>query len=157
MELNIIRKFRQTLRKFDREVHFQDMQSCCNGVSFAQCHTLLEIENKKEISISELAKNLSLDKSTTSRTVDGLFNIGLINRVIPKDNRRMAILSLTEQGEKTCDSINFFNDKYISGALADFSEDELNQFIKLFGKLADNLEKMRGKVDELKESGDCYT
>jgi len=155
MDIKSIRKLRQILRKFDREVHFQDIQSCCKGVSFAQCHTLLEIENNNEISVSELAKNLSLDKSTTSRTVDGLVNIGLVNRQIPKDNRRMATISLTEQGKQTCNNINFFNDKYISGALEDFSEIELQQFLILFEKLATNLEKMREIVNEFKDESNC--
>ncbi len=48
-----------------------------NGISLAQCHTLLEIEKSHEISISELANTLSLDKSTVSRTVDGLVNINM--------------------------------------------------------------------------------
>jgi DNA-binding MarR family transcriptional regulator len=154
MEINLIRNLRQTLRKFDREVHFQDLQSCCNGVSFAQCHTLLEIENSNEISISELAKNMSLDKSTTSRTVEGLVNIGLVDRRIPQDNRRTATISLTEQGKKTCDSINFFNDQYISGALEGFSKSDLAQFLLFFEKLANNMEKMRQKVNECKDNRD---
>jgi DNA-binding MarR family transcriptional regulator len=155
MDIDSIRYIRQILRKFDREVHFQDIQSCCNGVSFAQCHTLLEIENNKEISVSELAKNLSLDKSTTSRTVDGLVNIGLIDRRIPKENRRTSTLSLTEQGKKTCDNINFFNDRYISGALENFNEEELKQFLSLFEKFTSNMEKMREKVDNCKDIDGC--
>ena len=155
MDIEFIRKLRKTLRTFDREVHFQDIKSCCNGVSFAQCHTLLEIENNQEISVTELANNLSLDKSTTSRTVDGLVNIGLVDRQIPKENRRMATLSLTQQGKKTCDDINFFNDKYISGALEEFSEEEMNIFLSLFDKLTANMAKMREKVTECKSDDDC--
>ncbi len=154
MDNKFIRTLRQTLRKFDREMHFQDIQSCCNGVSFAQCHTLLEIENNNEISVTELAKNLSLDKSTTSRTIDGLVNIGLVDRTIPKDNRRMATISLTEQGQKTCDNINFFNDNYMKGALENFSELERKQFLDLFQRLADNMANMREKVNNCKESED---
>ena len=77
MENKYINQFREIIRIFDREVSFQNSASCCNGISVAQCHTLLEIENNNEISISELAGNLSLDKSTVSRTVEGLVNINL--------------------------------------------------------------------------------
>jgi DNA-binding MarR family transcriptional regulator len=154
MDLELIRHLRQVLRHFDREIHFQDIQSCCNGVSFAQCHTLLEIEKNVNISISELAKNMSLDKSTTSRTVDGLVNIGLVDRIIPKDNRRMATLSLTEQGKITCDNINFFNDNYIKGAIENFTDIEIKQFLFLFEKLTENLAKIREKINDYAK-GDC--
>jgi DNA-binding MarR family transcriptional regulator len=152
MDLELIRHLRQVLRHFDREIHFQDIQSCCNGVSFAQCHTLLEIEKNVNISISELANNMSLDKSTTSRTVDGLVNIGLVDRIIPKDNRRMATISLTEQGRITCNNINLFNDKYINGAIENFTDTEIKQFVFLFEKLTKNLANMRNMVKSCKDS-----
>jgi DNA-binding MarR family transcriptional regulator len=155
MELKRIRKFRQIIRHFDRELHFQHIKSCCNGISFAQCHTLLEIENNLGISVSELAKNLSLDKSTTSRTVDGLVNIGLVDRQIPKDNRRMATLSLTAQGLKTCENINFFNDKYVAAAIEGFTNDELNVFLGLFEKLSLNMAKVRKKVTDCNDKDCC--
>ncbi|MCK4750392.1 MAG: MarR family transcriptional regulator, partial [Bacteroidales bacterium] len=90
MKKEYIQHFREILRIFDREVFLQNNASCCNGISLAQCHTLLEIEKNSEISVSDLAMNLSLDKSTVSRTVDGLVNIGMVDRVIPKENRRKA-------------------------------------------------------------------
>jgi DNA-binding MarR family transcriptional regulator len=75
MKKAFIEQFRQILRDFGREINLQNSASCCRGISVAQCHTLLEIEKHREISVTDLARNLSLDKSTVSRTVDGLVNI----------------------------------------------------------------------------------
>lgn len=145
MNKNFIQKFRETIRVLDREMFYQNNASCCNGISLAQCHTLLEIEKNTEISISELANNLSLDKSTISRTVDGLVNISLVDRIIPKENRRKALLNLTESGEQVCKTINFTNDNYIENVLKDFTVDEQKEFLRLLKKLTLNMAGERQK------------
>ena len=90
-----------------------------------------------------MAKNLSLDKSTVSRTVEGLVNISLVNRIIPKENRRKAILNLTENGNKVCKTINYTNDTYIENILSDFSINEQEEFLRLFKKLTQNMSGQR--------------
>jgi len=98
---------------------------------------LLEIEKKEKISVTELADSLSLDKSTVSRTVDGLVNIGLVNRNIPSDNRRMAILSLTGTGNRTCTDINSLSDKYFADNLSVLSDREQKELLRLLKKFTD--------------------
>ena len=147
MNKTFIHYFREVLRIFEREIFFQNNAACCDGVSLAQCHTLMEIEKNQEISISELAHTLSLDKSTVSRTVDGLVNINMVDRVIPKDNRRKAILNLTENGKQVCTTINYTNDTYIKKVLKDFTEKEREEFLRLFRKTANNMADIRlGKI-----------
>lgn len=145
MKKEFIKKFREILREFDREVFLQNNASCCNGISLAQCHTLLEIERKSEISVTDLAKSLSLDKSTVSRTVDGLVNIKMVDRIIPKENRRLALVNLTDSGKQICSSINFTNDSYIKEVMHDFSEEERETFLNLFGKLTNSMIQRRGQ------------
>ena len=143
MDKKFIHQFREIIRIFDRELFMQNNASCCNGISLAQCHTLLEIEKSKEISISELASSLSLDKSTVSRTVDGLVNINMVDRIIPDDNRRKAILNLTDNGKQICTTINYSNDSYIKQVLDDFTENEREEFLRLFRKLTCNMAVIR--------------
>jgi len=143
MNKKYIENFRETLKTFDRELFFQNNASCCNGISVAQCHTLLEVEKKPEISISELAKNMSLDKSTVSRTVDGLVNISLVDRAIPKENRRKALLKLTKNGQQVCETINYTNDSYIDKILQIFTAKEQKEFLSLFEKLTENMVDIR--------------
>ena len=143
MDKKFIQHFREVIRAFDREIFLQNNASCCNGISLAQCHTLLEIEKNNEISVSELADNLSLDKSTVSRTVEGLVNINMVDRVIPKENRRKAILNLTNNGQQVCSTINYTHDAYIKRVLNDFSEKEREECLRLFRKLASNMSDLR--------------
>ncbi len=143
-----IQKFREILRIFDQELFLQNNASCCNGISLAQCHTLLEIEKSNKISVSDLANSLSLDKSTVSRTVDGLVNIRLVNRVVPKENRRLALINLTASGEQICSTINYTNDSYISEVLNDFTDEEREVFISLFRRLTSNMAANRAQKKE---------
>jgi len=143
MDKKYIQNFRETMRVFDREMFYQNNASCCNGISLAQCHTLLEIEKNSEISISELAHNLSLDKSTVSRTVEGLVNISLVDRIIPKENRRKAILDLTGNGKQVCKTINYTNDSYIEKVLVDFLDKEREEFLRLFKKVTEKMGEIR--------------
>ena len=143
MKKEYIQHFREILRIFDQELFLQNSASCCKGISMAQCLTLLEIEKSSSSSISQLAERLSLDKSTVSRTVDGLVNIRMVNRVTPKENRRTALVNLTETGKEVCATINYTSDSYISEILRDFSEEEQEEFFRLFRKLTCNMADYR--------------
>lgn len=138
-----IKNFRGLLRRFERALYMQNSGSCCNGITLAQCHTLLEIENKGKESVTELARTLGLDKSTISRTVDGLVNNGLLHRSVPADNRRMATLQLTHEGKDICCSINTINDQYFEDVLSEFSEKEKSELIHLLERVVDKMGKLR--------------
>ena len=143
MKKEFIEQFREILREFDREISLQNNASCCKGISVAQCHTLLEIEKNSEITVTDLARNLSLDKSTVSRTVDGLVNIRMVDRVIPRENRRLALLNLTGSGQEVCTSINASNDSYVHRILHNFSAKERAEFLRLCKKLTGNMQAIR--------------
>jgi len=101
MEKQRIRSFRKVLRLFERLTANQIKQdSCCQGVTLAQCHTILEIEDPGQATTVELSKRLGLDKSTLSRTIDGLVNVGLVERVAHPSDRRFNMLSLTTGGQE---------------------------------------------------------
>ena len=138
-----IKKFREVLRRFEREIFVQTNECCCNGVTLAQCHALLEIASKNKESVTELAKTLSLDKSTVSRTIDGLVSMGLVDRSIPEENRRTSILQLTKEGENVCLSINGNNDKYISSTLSILTKAEQEELLRLFGKITNQMMQLR--------------
>lgn len=138
-----VKVFRQLLRRFERELFMQNNDSCCNGVTLAQCHTLLEIESKGKESLTELAKTLGLDKSTISRTVDGLVNVGLADRTIPAENRRMATIQLTEAGKNICNSINSTNDKYFEDILTVLSDSDKTELIRLLEKVIIRMAELR--------------
>jgi DNA-binding MarR family transcriptional regulator len=102
-----IKEFRKSLRKLQRKLAEQiDGDSVCCGVTIAQCHTLLVIEEKGHTTNTELAVELELDKSTLSRTIESLVVMGLVNRETNTDNRRSQHIRLTGEGEKTVAGIH---------------------------------------------------
>jgi DNA-binding MarR family transcriptional regulator len=106
-----IRTFRRLLRQFEQLTEAQT-GACCTGVSVAQCHALMAIEYLGDCSIGQLAGELDLDKSTLSRTVDGLVALGLVERTPNPADRRYMIVTLSEKGQETCRQINLANDDY---------------------------------------------
>ncbi|HEX2968596.1 MAG TPA: MarR family winged helix-turn-helix transcriptional regulator [Bacteroidales bacterium] len=142
-EKHTIKIFRELLRRFERELFVQNNESCCTGITLAQCHVLLEIESRGKESLSELAGNIGLDKSTISRTVDGLVNIGLVDRSVTSEDRRMATLQLTEAGKKICSTINKTSDEYYEDTLSVLNEVETEEIILLLNKLINRMTELR--------------
>lgn len=105
MKNSSIRAFRKILRRFER-LNQVLTNTCCRGVTMAQCHVLLEIEESAETTIVQLVHDLKLDKSTLSRTVEGLVRLGLVERKPHPTDRRFTPLELTAAGKKMCDEIN---------------------------------------------------
>ena len=132
MEESVVRDFRRILRNFERELNIQNQSACCCGVTITQCHTLMELDIKDNITLNELAAKIHLDKSTVSRTVENLVNNGLIRRTIPKSNRRTTMITLTAKGSEVCHSINSGNDLYYQSALNEIPDDLKVSFLKGF-------------------------
>ena len=102
-----LREFRRALRRLESEIglNFADETDCC-GVTVAQCHLILELENAGDVSLGELSGRLLTDKSALSRTVDALVRDGLANREENPENRRKVTISLTPAGAGRADEIN---------------------------------------------------
>lgn len=142
MEKQIIRSFRKRLRQFERlTAHQLKEDSCCQGVTLAQCHTLLEIEELGQASIVTLTKRLGLDKSTLSRTIDGLVNISLVERIAHPSDRRFVLLTLTDQGRSICRRINRLNDEYYSRVFDGIAVDKHEDVITYFDMLVSALQR----------------
>lgn len=114
-----VRAFRRSLRALEREVELAlASQTECCGVTSAQCHLLLEIDERGSASIGELADALELDPSTLSRTADSLVRAGLVSRADDPANRRRQILGLLPQGRAKVEYINSLCDEYYESVLA---------------------------------------
>jgi DNA-binding MarR family transcriptional regulator len=118
VEINKIRAFRKILRRFEHQIDHQ-AALCCFEVTLAQCHTLLELEAAEKTTIGKLAKRLELDKSTLSRTVEGLVKRGLVERKVDPEDRRYSNVSLTKGGQEICDEINRMNDAYYNAVFGE--------------------------------------
>lgn len=130
-QLKIVREFRRSLRSLERIIasRISTETSCC-GVTLSQCHLLLELEQTPGISLNELSRQLDLDKSTLSRTVESLVQDGLVTRIIPDNNRRSVKISLSEKGREKTEYINKICDDFYSSILKNIPEEEHSSVIE---------------------------
>jgi DNA-binding MarR family transcriptional regulator len=131
-----VREFRAIFRRFER-IHrtLMEDRDCCSGLTITQCHPLLEIEEMGQSNLKDLASKMNLDKSTLSRTIDGLVRRGLVKREADSDDRRYVFLTLTAEGQKICDDINERNDRFYEGILRKISKSTSSGGIEYFDEL----------------------
>ncbi len=133
MDSERLNQFREKLRHLERElIELLKEDNVCFGVTVSQCHILLEIGGKTEMSIVELASVLNLDTSTLSRSIDGLVSIGLVNRQQNPSDRRYVRISLSEQGKRVYESIEKANNAYFSKIFRLIPEDKHDQIFESF-------------------------
>ena len=142
MDQKVVRKFREMLRIFERELDRQNNSSCCYGVTLSQCHTLMELSKTNNITLNQLSEQLSIDKSAASRTVENLVTKEMVERSIPKENRRTTNLKLTKAGINVCQQINNGNDDYYFKALGTIPPDDLIVFLRTFEVMVSNMSKL---------------
>nr|NQU89587.1 MarR family transcriptional regulator [Bacteroidota bacterium] len=141
-----VRAFRRILRNFERELNVQNQSGCCCGITITQCHTLMELDIEDNITLNELAARIHLDKSTVSRTVESLVNKGLIERTIPKSNRRTTLITLTMEGKEVCNSINSGNDIYFGEVLFALPVDLRSAFYEGFEAVVNAMTKLNAST-----------
>jgi DNA-binding MarR family transcriptional regulator len=138
MDNLIIQQFRKNLRVLEKKLAVQLKEdSFCCGVTMAQCHTLLAVEAKGFTTVTELAADLELDKSTLSRTIDGLVSTGLINRETVAGNRRSQHISLTIKGKQVTEGINAQWNLYFSSLFARIPESKHQAVVESIAILSD--------------------
>jgi MarR family 2-MHQ and catechol resistance regulon transcriptional repressor len=89
-----------------RLYQFRDRDTiCCHDISVTQCYALQSLERGGAMTLTALASDLMLDKSTASRVVETLERKGYVRRAVhPEDARAMSI-EMTPKGRGLCQRI----------------------------------------------------
>lgn len=129
--INEIKNLRESIRLLERNLGMlDDVKAPCCGVTFAQCHALVEIGRSKSVSLNQLADILCLDKSTMSKTINNLVNNGMVLRDIDPDDRRFVTIKLTEKGSELFQSIETDREGYFSKVYNSIPENKRKQVIE---------------------------
>ncbi|WP_207725809.1 MarR family transcriptional regulator [Clostridium sp. DJ247] len=83
------------------------------GLTAPQLIVIFHLYEAPSITLHELSNHMMLSKSTVSGIIDRLAKQGIVNREIPKDNRRIVNLSISEEFKKNNDICNM-KKKFIS-------------------------------------------
>jgi DNA-binding MarR family transcriptional regulator len=143
MDIQKIRFLREKLRLMEREINdpFGRDAGCC-GLTLAQCHTLLEVGIKGEVSLVDLASSFDLDTSTLSRMIQGLVVLGLVSRLTNEKDRRYVSISLTEQGRQLFDQIETRFNTYFAQVLELIPSEKQDAVIECIGLFSDAVRKL---------------
>ena len=92
------------------------------GITAVQLKALYKVDRNPNISLGDLAEMLRLTNSTVSGVIERLVHNGLVDRVVPPENRRTVSIHLTEKGRRT------LNQFYASGSIL---VNKLNEVLEL--------------------------
>lgn len=94
---------------------------CCNTTS-TQCHVLTELGRSGPQPMVELGQRLLLEKSWVSRAIDGLVELGLVDKQPNPADARSWIVGLTAAGKRRVRALNDTLDGHAQALLSTMSE-----------------------------------
>jgi DNA-binding MarR family transcriptional regulator len=89
---------------------------------------------------SDLVDMFSIDKGAVSRQVSSLLELGLIERSPDPDDRRAAILAITDEGTRRLSAIQEARRREISDRLSGWADDDLKRFVGMMNRYNNALE-----------------
>jgi DNA-binding MarR family transcriptional regulator len=134
--------FRDAVFRLQRKMAFFDeIQSSCCGVSFAQCHAMAAIRKAGKISLNDLAASIGLDKSTVSRTVDNLVNNKMALRDPVPADRRSVTIRLTAKGSRAIREVEAGLSRCFASLYDSIDESKRAQMMESLRNLLEAIEK----------------
>ena len=102
------------------------------GFTAPQIGVIFHLYMMPSITLQSLSEHMNLTKSTVSGIVDRLEKQGVVTREIPKDNRRIVKLSISEEFEKNkdiCKMKKEFMGDFISESIKNADPKEVEKMI----------------------------
>ncbi|GAD90216.1 hypothetical protein VHA01S_037_00040 [Vibrio halioticoli NBRC 102217] len=128
---NIVHSYRNAIR-----AELQTQHSSLNGMH-ARC--LSFIERNTQCTANDIVQHFSRDKAQVARLVKEMINNGWLIKSPNPEDKRSQLLSLTEQGIALSQQISNAQQKIQDKMQQDLSEQELETFVSVMEKLANNL------------------
>ena len=86
-----------------RLYQFRDRDTiCCHDISVTQCYALQSLARGGAMTLTALAHDLMLDKSTASRVAETLERKGYVRRAAHPSDARAMNIEMTPKGRKLC-------------------------------------------------------
>lgn len=111
------------------------------GLSFSQFMVLEALLSKGKLSISEVRDTILSSVGTISLVVNNLEKMDYIKRESDKNDKRICLLSLTDEGRELIEKVVPENEKMIKTYMEGLSKDERQTLLVLLKKLGANIGK----------------
>lgn len=133
MRILEIEQIRETFHLMTRRLGLIDKCGCKISepdLSVVQSHILYEVNKRKGPSMQEVADALGMDITTFSRQVQTLVKLGLVAKMEQPEDRRVYMLSLTEQGSYAVTEISEQMNRYFQEVFSYMTEFEKETIIR---------------------------
>jgi len=114
------------------------------GITLQQMAIINTLYSFPKLTLKNITERLSSPKSTVSVSVDGLVNLGLVERAISEEDRREINLKLTSKGEEISKKSqkNALSYKTMVTALEKLDEQDVETLLRLNKELLSNLQEI---------------
>ncbi|RNB57017.1 MarR family transcriptional regulator [Brevibacillus gelatini] len=106
------------------------------GLTGAQFYILNQLEQRQRCTVGELADSMMVKPSAITAMIDRLDKHGYVSRDRNEEDRRVVHISLLEPGKKILAQAKQARLETLRQLFSHLSEEECEQFVHLFEKLA---------------------
>ncbi|MDD3598552.1 MAG: MarR family transcriptional regulator [Bacillota bacterium] len=122
------------------------------GVTMSEIHVIEAIGTDEPKSMSEVASGLGVTLGTLTASVNRLVHKGVVSRYRPEEDRRVVLVTLTEEGRVAHSIHERFHRRMIDGILKDLDDESQDAIIMAAEKLYEFFERVKPE-DLLLENG----
>jgi len=116
-----------------------------SGITRIQWIALYYIQSSQAISQRELSHKMTITDSSAGRLVDRLQRDGLVKRVPSPTDRRVTLLELTEEGDRTISELFHVGVEFNDDIMEGITEEEICTFQRVLEKMTENAIKGTAK------------
>ncbi|MGG0309085.1 MarR family winged helix-turn-helix transcriptional regulator [Priestia megaterium] len=125
-------------------IKFTQSNASSLGLTVQQMGVLNWISSKPGSTLKAVTEQLGIPKSTVSVSIDGLVNLGLVEREQSKESRREVNLKVTNKGRGVSQKSikNASSYKAMASALEKFSKEDVDSLLHMHKSLLSSLKEI---------------
>ena len=124
-----------------REIYAIELMLEPVGLTLSAWYPLAVLRVEDGMSQRELGTRLNLKDAAIGKAIDALERAGLVERKKDPEDRRKALVCLTDEGRKVAKKVARMRKEFQSIVVAGFSDEEIADFRESLGRAYDNIGK----------------
>lgn len=112
------------------------------GLNQSQVAALIHLDRVEEISQTELAERLGMQKAAAGTLIDGLEGKGLVERTRGREDRRLQLVSISDAGRRVVDEVDRMGEALGTALRQGITREERTQLVSILQRLRENLREM---------------
>ncbi len=113
------------------------------GVSLAECRSLQMFDDLRYLTANGLAERMELGVSRITRIVDGLVKKNLAERTTDPKDRRVCLISLTNEGKNLANKLHSKYMEEYRNLISNLNPETINQALNVFQELFAEMEHIK--------------